>query len=179
VAFHDLLDAGEADARARKLAGGVQPLERVEQLAPVLGVKADAVVAYVAAEGCFFGRCRAELDQRIVPMRGELPGVPHQVLQDRADQSGISSDLDWTLDSEADVSPWLLALEISGDILDLSAEVDGLKVHIGSRKLGESQQVLDERGHLLTEGCDSLGVASAVLAECVRALFRQEAAVTR
>jgi len=179
VAFHDLPDAGEADACAGELAGRVQPLERLKQLAPVGGVKAGAVVAYVAAEGPVVCQRRAELDQRIVPVRGELPGVPYQVLQDRADQGGICPDRDWTLDSEPDVSPWLLALEFSSDVAGLGAEVDGLEVHIGPREMGESQQALDERGHLLAEGCDSLGVTPAVLAESVRALFCQEVAVTR
>jgi hypothetical protein len=65
----------------------------------------------------------------------------------------------------------LLALELPGDVVDLGAEVDSLKVHGGARDAGESQQVVDERRHLLAGGCDPLGVASAVLAESVAAFL--------
>ena len=77
-----------------------------------------------------------------------------------------------------DVSAWLLALKLPGDVVDLGAEVDGVKVHGGSRNAGEIQQVVDERGHLLAGGSDPLGVASAFLAESAPALFQQQAAVT-
>jgi hypothetical protein len=172
VALHDLLDAGEADAPAGELDGRVQPLERLEQLARVEGIKAGAVVAHVIADRGVGGRLRTELDQRSVPVRGELPGVPDQVLQDRADESWICFDLDWTLDNELDVSSWFLALEVAGDVIDLGTEVDGLEVHVGSRELGEAEHILDERGHLLADGRDSLGIATAIPAEVVRVLFR-------
>src|SRR5450755_2388897 len=94
VPFDDLPDAGEADARAGEFAGRVQPLEWLEQLAHVEGVKAGAVVAHVAADRGISRRCRAELDQRAGPVRGEFPGVLYQILQDRADESGICSGLD-------------------------------------------------------------------------------------
>jgi hypothetical protein len=44
-------------------------------------------------------------------------------------------------------------------------------VYGGSLGLGENQQVLDEHGHLLAGRGDSLGVAPAILAESVCALF--------
>jgi hypothetical protein len=94
VPFHDLPDASEADARAGELASRVQPLEWLEKFAHVEGVKARPVVAHVAADGGIPRRRRTELNQRIGPVRGELPGILHQVLQDRTDESGICSDLD-------------------------------------------------------------------------------------
>jgi hypothetical protein len=94
VPFHDLPDAGEADARAGELAGRVQPLEWLEQFAQVEGVKPGAVVAHVAADRGISRRRRTELNQRTGPVRGELPGVLYQILQDRADESGICPDLD-------------------------------------------------------------------------------------
>ena len=94
VPFHDLAHAGQAYAGAGELASRVQPLEWLEQFAHVEGVKARAVVAHVAADGGISRRRRAELNQRTGPVRGELPGILYQVLQDRADESGISSYLD-------------------------------------------------------------------------------------
>jgi len=94
VPFYDLPDAGQADARAGEFTDRVQPLEWLEQLAHVEGVKAGAVVAHVAADRGISGRSGTELNQRTGPVRGELPGIRHQILQDRADESGICSDLD-------------------------------------------------------------------------------------
>jgi hypothetical protein len=94
VPFHDLPDAGEADPRAGEFAGRVQPLEWLEQLAHVEGVKTGAVVAHVAADRGISRRGRTELNQRIGPVSGEFPGVLYQVLQDRADESGICLGLD-------------------------------------------------------------------------------------
>ena len=110
-------------------------------------------------------------------MRGEFPGILYQILQDRADKSGICPDLDEALDAEVNVSAGLLPLELPGDVLDLGAEVDGLKVHGGLRDAGEIQQVIDERGHLLAGGFDPLGVPSAVLPESVPAFLQQQPAV--
>jgi hypothetical protein len=62
VTFHDLPDAGEANTRAGELTGRIQPLERLEQCAHVSDVKADPVVAHVAADGGIACRRRAELD---------------------------------------------------------------------------------------------------------------------
>src|SRR5580658_145537 len=112
----------------------MQPLEGLEQFAQVKGVKAGPVVPHVAADGTIFRRLRAELDERIVPVRGELPGVLDQILQDRADKRGICSDLGQALDSEVDVSVGLLTPELPGNIVDLGAEVDGLEVHSSSRR---------------------------------------------
>ena len=92
--------------------------------------------------------------------------------------SRICPGRDWALDDEADVPAWLLALELPGDVVDLSAEVDGLEIHGGSRSAGENQQILDEHGHLLGGVGDFPGVVPAVLAETVRALFQQQPAVT-
>src|SRR5712691_11385320 len=47
VAFHDLSHAGQAGTSAGELAGCMQPLERLEQLARIGGIEADAVVAHV------------------------------------------------------------------------------------------------------------------------------------
>ena len=63
VAFDDPLDAGQADAGAGKLAGGVESLEGLEQLVRVGGFEANPVVAQVAADrGGIFGGGGAELD---------------------------------------------------------------------------------------------------------------------
>jgi hypothetical protein len=178
VPFHDLPDAGQADTCAGKLAGRMQPLERHEQRAHVNGVKAGTVVAQVAADGGISCRRGAELDQRMVPARGELPGVLDQIPQECPDERGICPDIHRALDNKADVPAWLLALKLSGDVVDLGAEVDGLQVHGGPGGLGENQQVLDEHGYFLAGDGDSLGVAPALLAESVRALFQQHFAVS-
>src|ERR1700722_14108715 len=156
----------------------MEPLERLEQFAEVQGVKSGAVVADVATGGIIFGRSRAELDERAVLVGSELPGVSYQVLQDRADELGISPDPDQGLDSEADAPVRLLALQLPGDVVGLGTEVDGLEVHDGSRGAGKIQEVRDERRYLAAGGGDPLGVAPAVLAESVRARFQQQPAVT-
>jgi hypothetical protein len=65
VAFHGLPYAGQADARAGELAGRVQPLEWLEQIARVKRVKASAVVAHVTANGGVSCRGCTELDERV------------------------------------------------------------------------------------------------------------------
>src|SRR5690349_9311658 len=44
MALHDPLYRGEADTRARKIAGRVQSLKNAEQVGRVFGIEADAVV---------------------------------------------------------------------------------------------------------------------------------------
>ena len=94
VPFHDLPDAGEADAHAGEIACRVQPLEWLEQPAHVEGVKARAIVAHVAADRGISRRRCTELNQRTGTVRGKFPGILNQILQDRADESGICLNLD-------------------------------------------------------------------------------------
>jgi hypothetical protein len=56
VALDSLLDAGETDARAGKLAGRVRLLKWPEQLVCIGGVEPSAVVADIAADDGTFGR---------------------------------------------------------------------------------------------------------------------------
>jgi hypothetical protein len=48
VAFDDAMDGGQAGAGAGELAGGVQPLEGLEQLVRIGEVEADSVTHWAA-----------------------------------------------------------------------------------------------------------------------------------
>jgi hypothetical protein len=67
VTFHDLPHAGQAGAGAGEVAGRMQPLERLKQLARIGRIEAGAVVAHVVAHGGVSTRRRPELDRRVVP----------------------------------------------------------------------------------------------------------------
>jgi hypothetical protein len=58
-----------------ELAGVVEPLEGLEQLAYVGGVDAGPVVAHVAAERGVIDGSDGELDGGLLTPGGELPGV--------------------------------------------------------------------------------------------------------
>src|ERR1700678_1089994 len=74
VAVDDAPDGGEADPGAGEVLGGVEPLERLDQVADVGGVEAGPVVSYVAAEGGVGGGCGRELDGGALAAGGGLPG---------------------------------------------------------------------------------------------------------
>jgi hypothetical protein len=171
MALHDLAQAGEADAGTGELAGRVQPLERGEQLVDEGRVETGAVVAHVIAHRVLPDRHRRELNHRAVPAGAVFPGVVQQVLQDRTNQSGVRLCPDRLLDDEADVAVRSAALEFLGDVVDRGAQIDRLEVHLGLRDARKVKQGVDEPRHLRARGLDSLGVAPAVLAETVPALF--------
>src|ERR1700735_159527 len=86
VTVDDAPDDGQADAGARELGGGLEPLERAEQLVPVGRVKASPVVTHIAADGGIADGRGRELDGGVLAAGGELPGVVKQVLQPGPDQ---------------------------------------------------------------------------------------------
>src|SRR5881409_879722 len=69
---------GQADARAFELGRRVQALEHAEQLARVVHVEADAVVAHKERVGAIVESV-AELDPRVGFLAAELGGVAEQV----------------------------------------------------------------------------------------------------
>lgn len=73
---------GQADPGAGEVAGVVQPGERPEQLAGLLGGEAGPVVAHVVAPVV-----PAHLDHRLFDLAAELHRVVDQVLQDHPDQA--------------------------------------------------------------------------------------------
>ena len=161
MALHDLPDARQAHTGARKLPLGMQPLERVEQLVPVSGIEARAVVADVAADVGIPSRRRPELEQGIIPAGREFPGVIQQVLQDRADEARICQRPGWLLDGEADAAVRALALEFPGDAGHFGTEINRPQADPGPRDAGQLQQVVEKLGHVLAGGLDPPGVTAA------------------
>src|SRR5580700_10050179 len=125
MALDDPPDADEAHAGAGagagdgKFAGGVESLERLEQLVYIGGIEADPVVAHVAADRGLFVGGGGELDGGVVALGGELPGVLYQVLEHGADESMIRGHPDTVLDGEADPAAGLAGSQFGGDRDDL------------------------------------------------------------
>src|ERR1700691_610106 len=155
----------------------MQPLERLEQLARVLGIEAGAVVADVVARGCVPARCRSELDRRIVPTVGELPGITQQVFQHRPDERAFRQGMDGPGDNEMGGPVRVPALDFRGDPRRLLADIDRLQLQFGLRDTRDLHQVIDQPRHLLADGDDPLGVLAAFLAENVSVLLEQGPAV--
>jgi len=133
VAFDDPLDAGQADAGAGKIVGGVESLERLEQLAHKGGVEADPVVAHMAADRGLIVGGGGELDGGVVAPSGELPGVLDQVLKHGADENTVRGHPDAVLDGEADPAAGITRSQAVGDRDDLCAEIDRYEVQVGAR----------------------------------------------
>src|SRR5262249_53983716 len=89
VPIDDALDDGEPDTAALELARRVQPLKRREELVRILHVEAGAVVAH-EADAAPFRRRRTELDFRTGHLRGELPCVAEEVLEQNAQQPRVA-----------------------------------------------------------------------------------------
>src|SRR5690606_38351603 len=90
VALHHPPHRRQRDAVAGELVLGVQALERPEQLGRVFLAEACTVVAHEAHRLVPLVRRAADLDPRIRGVRGELPGVADQVLQQVAHQVRIT-----------------------------------------------------------------------------------------
>src|SRR5450755_653524 len=131
VALDDAPDAGQADAGAGELAGAVQPLERLEQLADVGRVEAGPVIAHVTADGRVAGGCGPELDGGAVAAGGELPGVFEQVVQHGPDQGAVRDGPDAFLHGHPNLTAGVAGAEPVADGGDLGAEVDVLEAHLG------------------------------------------------
>src|SRR5690554_5585465 len=82
VALDDAPEGSQADAGALVVLGGVQAREGREQLARVLHVEADAVVAHVITRLALALR-PAKLDPGVGRVLRELPGVVQHVEQRR------------------------------------------------------------------------------------------------
>ena len=173
VPFDDPRDAGQADAGAGELGGVVQPLERLEQLARISGIEAGPVIPHVAADRAVLAGRAGELDDRVIAVGGELPGVFEQVLQHGADQAAVRHHPDAVLDGEAHRAAGALGLKLTGDDRGLGAQIDRLPVHAGPRDPRQEQQVIDERGHPLTRRLDAAGVAAAGLIQPVTVVLHQ------
>src|ERR1700722_5343222 len=177
VTFDDPLDAGQADAGTGEIGNRVEPLERLEQLVDEGGIEAGPVVADVAADVGVPGRSSAELDGGVLAFGGELPGVLDQVLQHGADQGAVRGDPDAVVDGEADGATRLAGVQLGAEGGDLGGQVDRFGVHVGTRDLGQYQQVIDELAHPLGGGLDPVGVPAAGAVETVAVVLDQRLAV--
>jgi hypothetical protein len=93
VPDHDALNGRETDAGALEFGHGVEALERAEELLGVRHVESGAVVAYEeGARAILLGD--SELDARARGLRGELPGVAEQILENCAGQVRVGVALD-------------------------------------------------------------------------------------
>src|SRR5215470_4300765 len=82
VPVNDSLHRRQPDPGAGEIGGGVEPLERPEELVRVRHVEADAVVA--DEEMPILGAAELDVADRLLP--GELPGVLEKVGQRDADE---------------------------------------------------------------------------------------------
>src|SRR5690606_26808686 len=121
----DPFHGGKADAMAGKFVGAVQPLERAEQLARVAGLETRTVVADKERHQRRVrpGSITTEFDPRRIRVAGELPGIADEVLQQVADQRGITrrakSGFDVDLDPSLRLGMFQLADGIAGDAAEI------------------------------------------------------------
>src|SRR5206468_4495755 len=91
VPADDSLNGGETYASAFELLGPMQALESAEQFIDVRHVEPGTVVAdEIGLSAAVL--CLAEFDDGVRRFAGELPGVPNQVLECRADEASIATD---------------------------------------------------------------------------------------
>ena len=109
---------------AGKLGGGMESLERLEQLIHISRIEAGPVVAHIAADRGLIVGDGGELDGGVVALGGELPGVLDQVLKYGADENTIRGHPDAVLDGEADLAGGIAGSQSVGDRDDLRAEID-------------------------------------------------------
>src|SRR2546426_9687670 len=118
----DAPDGGETDAGALEVGSGMQSLEYAEQLIRILHVEAGAVVP--DHEGPAAVRFdRGELDPRLRLLRGVLPAVPEQIVEDHAQQARVASRLEPRGNREFHLSFRGGPLQGGHDLLRLAAQV--------------------------------------------------------
>ena len=88
MAIDDSLHGRQADARARELAGGMQPLEDAEQFVRISHVEPGPIIAH---EECSVRcKCRTDLNSGLRQFAGEFPGIAQQILKGHPQQMFIS-----------------------------------------------------------------------------------------
>jgi hypothetical protein len=173
VAVDDPPDDGQADASARELGGGVEPLERGEQLVSVDRVKADPVVAHIAADGGIADGRGRELDGGVLAACGELPGIFKQVLQHGPDQGAVRGDPDAVFDGHPDPAAGVTDLELIADGGDLGAEINVSETYLGAGHKCQLQHVIEHVGHVPAGSLDAAGVPASRFVEPVAVLLGQ------
>src|SRR5579862_5648115 len=129
VAGDDALHRGQANARAFKLRGAVQPLEWLEELVRIGHVEPGAVVAHEEA-GLPAHLRAAKLDVAGGMLGGELPGVAQQILQHNPQQPPVAAGHQVAGDIERDAALRLPGLEAAGDSSRHLAQVCTLAAHL-------------------------------------------------
>jgi hypothetical protein len=88
VAVNDALHGGQANARAGKLAHGMETLESAEEPVGIGRIESRAVVTHEVRQGSIATR-HPKLDMRGRTLGREFPGVAQQVLQHDPQQTGV------------------------------------------------------------------------------------------
>ena len=102
MALDDALHGREPDPGPRELVGGVESLERSEQLARERHVEAGAVVAQEEGARAVALLYRPELDPGDRRAARELPGVAEEVLDQRAREDRVELRGEAILDDNLD-----------------------------------------------------------------------------
>ncbi len=110
LAGQDALDGCEADAGSGEVAFAVQALEGVEELLHIILIEAGAIVAD-RVDGLAGGRRRlcTELDAGVGVVRGVLPGIAEQVVEDDAHEAGVGVGFRGIGDYKFDLAIWVAA----------------------------------------------------------------------
>src|SRR5215470_4332417 len=145
VPVNDALDRRQTDPGARELGGGVEALERPEELVRVGHVEADAVVAN--EEVPVLGAAELDLADRLLP--GELPRVLEEVGQRDAEEARVGARVELAVGAKLDAAVRLRRLELAGDLAAHVGDVDALHRDLVPRDSGELEEIVDEVRHLL------------------------------
>ena len=89
MAMDGPLDRGKAYACAGIFVLAMKPLESLEKFRLISGIESCSIVPYEEGGAMFRIRQRPHRDVGMFVLRGELPGVLHQIVQDDAHHPGV------------------------------------------------------------------------------------------
>src|SRR6202521_5143870 len=168
VAVDDPLRGGQPDSCPRELTDRMQTLERGEQLAGMRHVETDAVVAH-EERPADHGGGNPHFDAREGRLAAEFPGVPKQVLQQRANELRVDVRLKTVGDDELHGTTRLSADELGPDAARQCAQVDPFEIRLAARNPRQREKRVDQRPHAhcvvvdLMQAVDSFGVETALV----------------
>src|SRR5438552_9025777 len=175
VPGHDALDGGQTDPDPRELVLAVQTLERPEQLVRVRHLEPRPVVPdKIGPLARLLGE--TELDPGRGALAGELPRVPDQVLQGRAQERRIARHDGSSGDHALHLTSGIAGTQLPDDFVREEAEVDAPVPDLRARHAREIQESVDEVAHPDGRPDDPLERVLARLAETVGAILRQRPA---
>src|SRR5689334_13649858 len=169
---NDSLDRCEPDSRTFEFVSTVQSLERPEKPAFVLHVEAGAVILH-EIDLILIVIYGVELDDRLVGMSREFPGIPQQVLNDRSYHYGVGIGGQFRIDSELDIPARIASLQFKSDLCSRLPDPYRSEVQLAPGYAGKLQQGVYQPPHFYTAPLYSTQVVLARFVQPVGIVLHQ------